>query len=62
MDLAGIDISIFGAHSTRGAMATKVFQSGGSLSDLMRTANWSSESTFKNFYFRPESHVSMNVL
>ena len=62
MDLAGIDVTRFGAHSSRGAMATKVITSGGSLSDLLRAADWSSESTFRQFYFRPEEHVSMSVL
>ncbi|XP_056416156.1 integrase/recombinase xerD homolog [Hyla sarda] len=41
MSMAGIDISLFGAHSTRGAMSTKVCQAGGSLSDIMKAANWS---------------------
>ena len=62
MDMAGIDVSLFGAHSARGAMATKVVTSGGSLSDLLVAADWSSETTFRHFYFRPQEHVSMAVL
>ena len=62
MEMAGIDISLFGAHSTRGAMATKVVTSGGSLSDLLLAADWSSETTFRRYYFRPQSHVSSSVL
>ena len=62
MALAGIDITLFGAHSVRGAMATKVMATGGSLSDLLMAADWSSESVFRLFYFRPEDHVAMSVL
>ncbi|XP_056378979.1 integrase/recombinase xerD homolog [Hyla sarda] len=62
MTMANIDVSKFGAHSTRSAVSTKLIQSGGSLSDLLKAANWSSESTFKSFYFRPEHHVSMSLL
>ena len=35
MEMAGIDVTLFGAHSARGAMATKVVISEGSLSDLL---------------------------
>ena len=62
MEMAGIDISLFGAHSSRGAMATRVITSGGSLSDLLMAADWSSVTTFRQFYFRPEDHISMSVL
>ncbi|XP_056392974.1 uncharacterized protein LOC130285518 [Hyla sarda] len=62
MSMAGIDVSLFGAHSSRGAMATKVVTSGGSLADLLLAADWSSETTFRQFYFRPEEHVSVAVL
>ena len=62
MDMAGIDVTLFGAHSTRGAMATKVLVSGGSLYDLLRAADWSSETTFRQFYFRPTDHISRSVL
>ncbi|XP_056409862.1 uncharacterized protein LOC130334535 [Hyla sarda] len=62
MGMADIDISTFGAHSTRGAVSTKLFQSGATLSDILKAANWSSDSTFKTFYFKPQSHVSMTLL
>lgn len=62
MQMAGIDISIFGAHSVRGAISTKALQKGCSLSDIMKAADWSRESTFKTFYFKPDHHVAMSVL
>ncbi|KAM4697809.1 uncharacterized protein WCC33_013413 [Rhinophrynus dorsalis] len=62
MQLAGIDISLFGAHSSRGAMASMALQAGGCLEDILRAADWSRESTFRDFYFRPIEHVSNLVL
>ncbi|XP_056403482.1 uncharacterized protein LOC130296207 [Hyla sarda] len=62
MALPGVDVSFFKAHSSRGAMATKVAQTGGSLSEKLKAADWSSEDTFRTFYFRPEGHVAMSVL
>ncbi|XP_069068409.1 integrase/recombinase xerD homolog [Pleurodeles waltl] len=51
--VAGIDIQVFGAHSTRGAMASKAVHVGWRLEDIMNAADWSSESVFKRFYFKP---------
>ncbi|KAM4772440.1 integrase/recombinase xerD homolog [Rhinophrynus dorsalis] len=62
MQLAGIDVSLFGAHSTRGAMASKAVLVGGRLKDILRAADWSRESTFKEFYFKPIDHVSQTVV
>ncbi|KAM4691976.1 integrase/recombinase xerD homolog [Rhinophrynus dorsalis] len=62
MRLAGIDVTLFGAHSSRGAMASGAFQAGGRLEDILRAADWSRESTFREFYFKPVSHVSNNVV
>ncbi|KAM4795754.1 LOW QUALITY PROTEIN: uncharacterized protein WCC33_000837 [Rhinophrynus dorsalis] len=61
MHLAGIDTS-FGAHSSRGAMASKSLMTGGRLEDILKAADWSRESTFRSFYFKPISHVTDNVI
>lgn len=53
MSVAGINVGEYGAHSSRGAMASKAVQVGGRLEDIMNAADWSSESTFKKFYFKP---------
>jgi integrase len=50
---AGIDTNIFTAHSTRGASTSKAKALGVSSQDILKTANWSSESTFCRFYRRP---------
>ena len=49
---AGIDISIFSAHSTRGAAASKAAETGDSTNSILRAGGWSSESTFARFYRR----------
>ncbi|KAM8939450.1 LOW QUALITY PROTEIN: uncharacterized protein RCH25_053096 [Pelodytes ibericus] len=59
---AGVDTSIFGPHSTRGAMASKAFALGCRLEDLLKAADWSRESTFREFYFRAPSHFSDSVI
>lgn len=62
MTEGGVDVSVFGAHSLRGASASKAFTLGGSLQDILRAADWSNESMFKSCYFKPMSNVIDNVL
>lgn len=59
---AGIDTKVFGAHSARGAMASKAFSLGARLEDIMNAADWSSDSTFKRFYFKPVSSIAALVV
>ena len=51
---AGVDTDTFKAHSVRGASTTAALAKGVSLQDILRTADWSAESTFQRFYYRPE--------
>ena len=55
LNLAGVDTSIFSAHSTRGASSSKAAMSGVTLQTILQTADWSSAGTFKKFYCRKES-------
>ncbi|KYM97753.1 hypothetical protein ALC62_11564 [Cyphomyrmex costatus] len=51
---AGVDISIFSAHSTRHASTSLAASKGISLDEIRRTAGWSETSTtFARFYNRP---------
>ncbi|KAM4722734.1 LOW QUALITY PROTEIN: protein tyrosine phosphatase domain-containing protein 1 [Rhinophrynus dorsalis] len=61
LHLAGVDLSLFGAHSSRGAMASMAFRLGGRLEDIMRAADWSRESSFRDFYCKPIDHVASQV-
>ena len=52
LKLAGIDMSIFSAHSTRGASASAAINRV-PIDTVMRTAGWKRECTFRTFYNKP---------
>ena len=52
MEDAGIDISIFKAHSVRGAASCAAAGAGVTSKDILDAADWSSEGTFQRFYYR----------
>ena len=52
IEQAGIDTSIFGAHSTRGASTSAAARAGITTEDILKAANWSSESVFQRFYHK----------
>ena len=49
---AGINITTFGAHSTRSASTSAAKASGDPVNTIMKAAGWSSETTFARFYER----------
>ena len=54
LEMAGIDIKTFTAHSTRGASTSAATLKGLSLDEINRAAGWSNSKTF-------QKHYSMNV-
>ena len=52
MEEAGIDISIFKAHSVRGASCSSAAGAGVTTKDILDAADWSAEGTFQRFYCR----------
>lgn len=50
---SGIDIDQFGAHSARGAVASKAKQNGLPVAEIMKVAGWSTSETFARFYDKP---------
>lgn len=50
---AGVDTTIYSAHSTRGASASKAMSAGLSIESILRTGSWASESVFSRHYNRP---------
>ena len=54
LEAAGINTEIFSAHSTRGAATTAALKHGLTIPEILKTADWSTESTFRKFYYRPE--------
>ena len=51
--LSGIDVSIFSGHSVRGASASAAAGVGITTNDILKAADWSSDSVFRRFYYRP---------
>ena len=49
---AGVNTDVFKAHSVRGASTSAAMNKGVSLAEVLNTANWSKESTFRRFYYR----------
>ena len=61
---AGVDTSIFKTHSARGASTTAAYNKGVSMQEILQTADWSKDSTFRRFYYRPSENANyaMKVL
>ena len=55
MEGAGIDTTIYQAHSTRSASTSKAKVGGLSVSDILERANWANAATFFRFYNREDS-------
>ena len=56
---AGIDTSIFKAHSVRGASSSAAYEMGVSLQDILDLADWSTGSTFRRFYYKPRHNATV---
>jgi hypothetical protein len=52
LQLSGIDVSCYKAHSFRSASTSAAFHKGCSIKDILSTANWKSDNNFRKFYFR----------
>ena len=52
---AGVDTTIFKAHSVRGAATSAAAEAGVSIPEILEAADWSNRSTFERFYYRPQS-------
>jgi hypothetical protein len=53
LEKPGIDTGIFKAHSVRGAATSAAASSGQTTADILKAADWSSESVFTKFYYKP---------
>ena len=52
LSLAGVDTDNFSAHSTRSASTSHAATRGVPISDILKAANWSTQTTFERFYYR----------
>lgn len=62
LHLAGIDTSIFKAHSYRGASLSHAFNKGAPIEDITKAGNWKKSSTFFKNYFAPSSSSTIGNL
>lgn len=51
---SGINTDIFKAHSVRGAATSAAAKEGVTLNDILKAADWSNETVFQKFYYKPE--------
>ena len=51
--MAGVDTEVFSAHSTRSASTSWATAKGVPINDILRAANWSSQTAFEQYYLRP---------
>ena len=58
---AGINVDVFSANSTRGVGASTALSVGTPLETILKTAGWSSESTFHRFYHRTPGQQMGNL-
>ena len=52
LETAGVDTTIFQAHSVRGASSSTAANMGITTNDILKAADWSSESVFQKFYYK----------
>ena len=52
LDLAGINTSVFKAHSYRSAAVSAAYSGGCSVNNIINTAQWTTDKNFYKFYYR----------
>ena len=50
---AGVDVSTYTSHSTRGASTSKAASLGVPIDTIVKQGNWSNKSVFEKFYYKP---------
>ena len=58
LESTGINTSVFNAHSVHGASSTAAANLGITTNDILKAADWSSESIFQRFYYKPTENPS----
>ena len=53
MESAGIDTSVFKAHSVRSASTSAAAMQGVTTEDILSAADWNTELSFQRFYYKP---------
>ena len=58
MERAGIDTAIFKAHSVRSTSVSTATSAGVTTADILKAADWSNQSVFQKFYYKPLKDTS----
>ena len=53
LEESGIDTNLFKAHSVRSASTSAAANQGVTTEDILKAADWSSDSSFQRFYYKP---------
>ena len=65
LTMAGIDTSVFSAHSNCSAATSTAGRHTLPFKDIMKAASWRRESTFRKFYYKPlieEDELALSIL
>jgi integrase len=54
--LKKLNITVFKAHSYRGASSSKVYNLGGDIQRVLERARWASDATFRKYYLRKKAY------
>ena len=55
---AGIDTSIFKAHSVRSAACSSASEAGVTTATILDAADWATETVFQRFYYKPKHNTT----
>ena len=58
LEAARIDTLEFSAHSVQGVSSSVAANLGITANDILKAADWSSESVFQKFYYKPTEDLS----
>ena len=53
LKIAGVDVNVFSAHSTRAAATSTAHRKGVTIASILQVAGWSNVQTFAKFYNKP---------
>ena len=53
LERAGVNTKVFKAHSVQATSASAAAGAGKTTNDILNAADWSSESVFRKFYYKP---------
>ena len=53
LKMAGVDVEVFRPHSTRAAATSAALRKGVPVTEILKVAGWSKETTFARFYNKP---------